>query len=202
VSGSTASASIPWDTCTWSANEGWLSLPNASQGIDTADFVVNASLSVNTTIPANATLPPPPITQWGQVQPVPTTALPPAVTVYGPELLTIAPDDKQLRLIVESSDSGSLKGAIGSTSLGSATLRPGTNDVRFALPSSLVASLRRSADAGNILTLTPVAATGGAQGTSVTRHVLIQAPPKTTKASLPKPTAKAKPKHSKTKRHK
>ena len=52
INGNTASAAIPWDTCTWGVNEGFLSIPNASTNIDAADFVVNQSLSVNKALPA------------------------------------------------------------------------------------------------------------------------------------------------------
>ena len=201
INGNTASASIPWDTCTWSANFGYLSLPNGSTSVDAAVFVVNTSLTVDTTTPANQGTAPAPITQWGQVVPVPTADLPPAVTVDGPDQITVAPGENQLRLVVESSDSGSLLASIGSTSLGTGTLVPGTNDIRYTLPASLLASVRTSADVSDTLTLTPVAASGGAQGTSVTRHIVIQSAAHTTKASVAKP--KAKPaSRSKSKRHK
>jgi hypothetical protein len=65
--------------------------------------------------------------------------------------------------------------SLGGVSLGSADLRPGNNDVRFALPKSLLPRLRRAAAAGsNVLTLTPVSPSG-AKGTPVTRKVLIAA---------------------------
>ena len=38
----------------------------------------------------------------------------------------------------------------------------------------MLQALRRSANVSNILTLTAVAASGGAQGQTITRHVLIQ----------------------------
>jgi hypothetical protein len=137
---------------------------------------------------------------WGQVVQVPSVQLPPTVFVYGPELLTLSATDKQLRLIVQSSGDGSLQASIGSTSLGAGTLSAGNNDLRFALPASVLQALRRSANVSNILTLTAVAASGGAQGQTITRHVLIQGVTK--KPTTPaKPKAKPKPK-PKSKGHK
>ena len=203
INGNTASAAIPWDTCTWGVNEGFLSIPNASVNIDAADFVVNQSLSVNTALPAAPSEAPDPLSVWGQVVQVPSVQLPPTVFVYGPELLTLSATDKQLRLIVQSSGDGSLQASIGSTSLGAGTLSAGNNDLRFTLPASVLQSLRRSANVSNILTLTAVAASGGAQGQTITRHVLIQGVTKkpTTPAKPAKPKAKPKPK-PKSKSHK
>jgi hypothetical protein len=194
VNGNTATATIPWDTCTRATGEAYLSLPNASTTIDAADFVVNATLTVDTTKPANAGAPPPPVSTWGQIVPVPTVQLAPSIYVYGPELLTVAPGDKQLRLIVQSSGDGSLQAAIGSTSLGSGTLRAGNNDLRFNLPASLLVALRRTADVSNTLTLTPVAPSGGNKGTAVMRQVLIQTPAGPTKPTTPAKPAKPKSK--------
>jgi hypothetical protein len=92
-------------------NEGFLSLPNASTSADSQDFGVKASISVDTTTPAAASTAPGQVTVWGQVVSVPTTDLPPAIVVYGPELLTLSATDHQLRLIVQSSGEGSLKSA-------------------------------------------------------------------------------------------
>jgi hypothetical protein len=201
INGSTATASIPWNTCTWEANEGMLSLPNASQNVDSADFVVTSTLTVDTTKPANATTAPTPVSVWGQVVPVPAAELPPSIYVYGPELLTLSASDKQLRIIVESSGDGSLQATIGSTSLGAGALRAGNNDLRFTLPASLLVSLRQSADASNILTLTPVAISGGAKGQPVTRQVLIQANTTSTKPAT-KPATKHKAKAKPVTKHK
>ena len=204
INGSTATASIPWDTCTWLVNQGFLSLPNASQTVDSADFVVNATVTVDTTKPATASSPTDPVSVWGPVVQVPSAQLPPTIFLYGPELLTLSASDKQLRLIVQSSGDGSLQAAIGSTSLGSGTLRAGNNDLRFTLPAILLQALRRSANVSNVLTLTPVAASGGAHGQTITRHVLIQgvrSSKKPTTPAKPKAKPKSKPK-PKTKGHK
>ena len=198
INGNTASASIPWSTCTGSG-EAFLSLQNASLNVEAADFVVNTSVSVDTTTPASATAPPDAVSLWGDVVPVPSIQLPPTIAVYGPELLTLSPAATQIRVIVESSGDGLLQATIGSTPLGSGVLRAGNNDIRFTLPPSLRLALRRSADVSNVLTLTPVATSGGAQGQPMTRKVLIKGVKPVKKPTAPKPKPKLKPK---TKGHK
>jgi hypothetical protein len=195
ISGSTATATVPWDTCTWSGSMGLLSLPNASTTINSANFVVSGSLTVDTTQPVTSTPPPAPISVNTPVVPVSSADVAPAISVFGPELIALSPADRQLRLIVESSGEGLLQAALGSVALGNATLRPGNNDVRFTVPQSLLSSLRRSATAANILTLTPVSTSGAATGQPVTRTVSL-AP-----ATTPKPAVKAKPKLLKKKKH-
>lgn len=49
-------------------------------------------------------------------------------------------------------------------------LRAGDDDLRFKLPKSFLSTLRRSSAAKNVLTLTPVAASGAA-GRAITRRV-------------------------------
>jgi hypothetical protein len=194
INGNTASAPIPWDTCTWAANEGFLSLPNASTNVDAARFEVKASLSVNTSLLATPpSIPPPPISVWGPVVPVTSAEVPPTVTVYGPELLKLAATNAQIRLIVESNGEGSLQASLGSVALGAGALRPGSNDLRFTVPAALLNSLRRSSAVANVLTLTPVSADGVSKGTPVTRQVSI-APPKAQAKPKAKPKTKAKPK--------
>ena len=205
VNGNTATASIPWDTCTWSGAEGLLSLPNASTNPDlnSANFYVTAAVTaIDPNAPANPGAPPTAVTVWGQVVPVTSASVPPAITMYGRELLTLSPTDHQLRFIVESSGEGSIQVVLGSTSLGTVNVVPGTNAVALTLPASVLLALRRSAGAGNILTVTPVAASGVAQGQPETRKVQIAPATKQVQAK-PKPAAKpkAKPKSkSKTKR--
>ena len=187
VSGGTATASIPWDTCTWSGAGGLLALPNASSNPDlnAANFYVTATLAnVDPNAPANPGAPPAPVTVWGQVVPVSSASVPPAITMYGRELLTLSPTDRQLKFIIESSGEGSIQVMLGSTSLGTVNVVPGTNAVSLALPASVLLALRRSAGTANVLTVTPVAASGTVQGEPQTRKVQIaqaakQAKPKT-----------------------
>lgn len=173
VNGGTASITVPWDTCDWGATRGWLSLPNASTTVDGAQFTVTYSMTVDTSTPASATTAPSPATIWGTTVPVPTTDVAPAIQVYGPELLRLSASNPSIRLIVESDGAGTLNAALGSAALGQRALRAGSNDLRFVVPKSLLSSLRRSAVAANLLTLTPVSPTGTVTGTAVTRRVVI-----------------------------
>ena len=156
--------------------------------MDSADFVVTASMTVDTTKPAIGAAP------AGSGRGEHTGRLGPldgrrtAISVFGPELLKLSATNRQIRLIVQSNGSGTLQASLGAVSLGSSSLRPGNNDVRYTLPKSVVSALRRSAATSNVLTLTPVSASG-ASGTAVTRKVSIA--PAATKAVKPKAKAEA-----------
>jgi len=174
INGSTASITVPWDTCDWGTTSAYLSLPNASTSVDAADFTVTMSQSVTST-PATASPPPPQTSIWGTTVPVPTTDFAPTIDVFGPELLKVSATSRVIRLIVNSSSVGSLTASLGSTLLGTSGLRAGNNDVRFTVPASMFAGLRKSASVTNVLTLTPMSTSGMTIGPSVTRHVSIAA---------------------------
>jgi len=71
-----------------------------------------------------------------------------------------------------------LNATLGGGALGSSSLRAGNNDLRFAVPKGMLTTLRRSASAANILTLTPSSSSGSASGSPVMLHVVITATPK------------------------
>lgn len=193
INGSTATADIPWDTCTWSGAAGLLALPNASSNPDlnAGNFYVTATLkNIDPNAPANPGAPPAPVTVWGQVVPVSSASVPPAITMYGRELLTLSPTDHQLRFIIESSGEGSIQVMLGSTSLGTVNVVPGTNAVSLTLPASVLLSLRRSAGTANVLTVTPVSSSGVALGEPETRKVQIAPAAKPAKQATAKPKAK------------
>jgi len=180
ISGTSATITVPWDTCAWGSTRGWLSLPNASTAapyVDGAGFLVSYSTTVDTNTPATATPPPAATTVWGSTVPVPTSDVPPSIDVFGPELLKLSATDPTIRLIVQSSGPGMLTATLGSTVLGTGSLRSGNNDLRFAVPKAMLTSLRRSAADANVLTLTPLAPTGSATGSPVTLHVAIAPAP-------------------------
>jgi hypothetical protein len=172
VSGSTASATVPWDTCMWTSH-GYLAIPNASPA-DGVSFVVSGSLSVDYTTPETAVLPPAQTTQSGQTVDAGTFSPVPGIWLYGPDVLQLAPTAARLRLIVGSTGEGSVAVKLGSSTLGTAALVPGTNDLRFTLPAGLRRSLRRTAG-GLLLTLTPIAPDGTTKGAPVTGKVSIAA---------------------------
>ncbi|MDE3024946.1 MAG: hypothetical protein KGI93_05185, partial [Acidobacteriota bacterium] len=186
VSGNTASITVPWDTCFWGSSVGWLSLPNASTTIDAASFTVSSSITVDQSTPATAAAPPPAASIWGTSVPVPTTDVAPSIDVFGPELLQVSSAAPTIRLIVESSGPGTLNAALGTTALGTGQLRAGNNDLRWTVPKGLLTSLRTSASAANLLTLTPMSPSGAAAGSPVLLHVVVTAPVKAKRAAKPK----------------
>jgi hypothetical protein len=173
VSGNTATASVPWDTCLWVGRAAYLAIPNASTTVDAADFIVSATMTIDLTKPTASALPPPPVVLNTPVVQAGSADAAPSITVFGPELLKLAAGDKQIRLIVESSGQGLLQASLGSVALGVASLRGGNNDVRFTLPAGIFTSLRKSTAASSVLTLTPVSTNSTVTGTAVAQKVQI-----------------------------
>jgi hypothetical protein len=200
VNGNTAVAAIPWDTCTWPANHGYLVIPNASSGsaADAADFIVSASMSVDTSTQATATPPPAPADVNTPVVAVPTTGdYAPDTQVLGSEILHLSQGDTTLRLIVQSNAEGKLHATLGGVDLGSPTIRAGANDVRLTLPKGTLNALRKTA-AVNLLTLTTISPLGTQTGATVTRKVEIAGTPA---AKKPQPKPKKHPVRKKPKKH-
>jgi hypothetical protein len=198
ISGTTATITVPWDTCAWGSTRGWLSVPNVSTAapyVDGAGFLVSYSMTVDTNTVVTATPPPAAASIWGSTVPVPTSDVPPSIDVFGPELLQLSASDPTIRLIVESSGPGMVTATLGSTVLGTGSLRSGNNDLRFAVPKGMLTSLLRSAADANLLTLTPTSSTGSATGAPVMLHVVIAPAAKAAKA-------KKHSKHSKHSKHK
>lgn len=174
VSGSTASITVPWNTCAGSPNA-YLSLPNDSMGADGLEFTVKGSVDVLST-PAAASEPPPGVTVIGTPIATPTTDPAPTLKIYAPEVLHVSTKTRLLRFVVFSSGDGKLGAVLGATGLGSASLRGGNNDIRFVLPTQLFKSLRTKS-ASNVLQLTSESPSG-AKGATFTRRVVVQTPPK------------------------
>jgi hypothetical protein len=187
VSGSTASISVPWNTCAGSPSA-YLSLPNDSLGLDGREFTVSGSVSVDEDTPASPTDPPEGVQVIGSTESAPTTDPAPTLNVYAPEVLKVSTKTRLLRFVVFSSGEGRLGAVLGSAGLGSASLRGGNNDIRFVLPSQVFKSLRAKSSS-NVLQLTSESPSGD-KGATFTRRVVVQTPPK------PKPKKKpAKKKH-------
>jgi len=176
LSGSTASITVPWNTCADSP-DAYLSLPNGTLGLDGREFTVTGSVSVDRTKPASPSAPPPGVTVIGSVIPAPSTDPAPTLRVYAPEVLRVSTRTRLLRFAVFSSGDGKLQAVLGSTNLGNAALRGGNNDVRFVLPTAAFNSLRTKASSSSLLQLTSVSP-GGSKGATVTRRVVLQAPAK------------------------
>jgi hypothetical protein len=176
INGNTASVTLPWDTCTWVGNQGFLSLPNPSTDptANGALFTVVAKLDVKTDTPGQASARPDPIKVSGPVIPVTGADVAPTLLLFGPELLRLDEGAPTVRLIMRSSGEGQVRASLGSTVLGTVSVRPGGNDVRFTIPKSLLNGLRRSSSAGGtLLTLTPLSPSGATTGKPVTRTVSV-----------------------------
>lgn len=176
VTGNTAVAALPWDTCKWpAADAGYLALPNASVSVDAADFSVSGALNVDTSSPTSASAPPATAPTDPSVVAVSNLEVAPFVDVAGSEVLRLGAGQRVIRLLVESSGDGKLHATLGGVDLGSPTLRAGNNDVRLTLPAS---ALRRLSAANGVLTLTAISPLGTQTGASVTRRVTVAKPAK------------------------
>jgi hypothetical protein len=141
--------------------------------------VITGTVTVDLSSPAAPSVPQPGAIIVGPVIAAPTTDPPPRLTVYAPELLRVNARNRVLRFVIYSSGSGKVSALLGSTDLGSASLRAGNNDVRWTLPLSLVTALRRTT-ADNLLSLTSLSPSG-VKGATLTRHVVIVASKKKTR---------------------
>lgn len=185
VAGSTATATVPWDTCSWSSH-GLLALPNGTTNVNAANFVVSGTLTVDFSTPASSSNPPAPTSQYGTPVAAGSFSAAPPVSILGPAKVFLAQDATSIRVAVYSGGDGTLKVTLGSYSLGSMDLAAGTNAHTFTLPSGALNAISSAGAAGLTLTLTPTS--GNATGTAVTQKVGIGDPTSLTA----KKTAKAK----------
>jgi len=176
VTGSTATITVPWNTCAGSA-DAYLSLPNDTLGLDGREFTVTGTVSVDMTSPASPSDPPPGAHVIGTPVPAPTADTAPTLNVYAPEVLRISSTTRVLRFVVFSSGDGRLGAVLGSTGLAPAALRGGNNDVRFVIPKQLFLSLRTNS-ASNVLQLTSESPSGAKGATFTRRVVMRRTPPK------------------------
>jgi hypothetical protein len=168
VSGQTATATVPWDTCKWST-KGYLGIPNTSF-VDGTSFVVSGTITVDFSTPASAVLPPAASSPYGPIVSVGSISQVPTLSLFGPATLKLADDAKQLRLAVRSSGDGSVRVALGATTLGTVVLAAGGNNILLTIPPDLL----RSLPATGVVTLTPLAP-DGKTGTDLTRPISITA---------------------------
>ena len=176
TNGDTASLSVPWDTCT-GTESGYLALPNPSLATDAQVFVVSGSIVVDTSTIYSSNSPPP-SSYTGPSGPGAVGDVAPAIRLYGAQLIRVSSANRLVRLIVFSSGGGQLRGALGSTPLGTRPLRAGNNDIRFKIPARALKALRSTSAAGAPnwrLTLTSLSTTG-TKGKSVTRKVVVSKP--------------------------
>jgi hypothetical protein len=189
-SGTTLSATVPWDTCTWDTH-GYLSLPNASTTLNAAEFQVSTHLDVTTT---ETTASPPTLpsntygnsTDSGSAQ-----GTVPAISLLGPQTLKLKSTATSVTVVVQSTDQGLVAASLGSSDLGRVAIVPGTNKLTFKLAAGILRQLRVSFATGDrTLTLTPLSADGKVAGTAATLKVsVVQA---TQKLKVKKKPAKRK----------
>jgi hypothetical protein len=165
LSGSNATLSLPWDTCTWDLT-GLLSIPNDSTSTDGVVFTVSGTLTVDKTRPTTST-PPPPGSYAGPTVPAPAAEDAPAIALYGPETLRVSKSKRLVRLVVFSSGQGKLQAQLGATILGTRALRAGNNDLRFTLPTGFARTLA----AKSTLAVTSLSTTGE-RGATITRKLV------------------------------
>jgi len=178
INGNTASLTVPWDTCTGGA-DGYLSLPNPSLASNSQVFTVSGSLSVDTSTRATAAPPPAPLFT-GPTVASPADYVAPSIYVYGAQIVRVAAADRLVRVIVFSSGPGLVRAAVGDTVLGTTTLRPGNNALRFRLPRAALDSLRSTSAvraSNSLLTLTSLSS-NGTVGAKVARKLVLATPPK------------------------
>ena len=147
VSGSTASLTVPWNTCKASA-DAYVSLPNPSTDVTAngKEFVVTGTLTVDLSTPTAATLPPDPI-YTGRRSPLRRPTPCPRSSSTARRSCRVSTADRMVRLIVFSTGEGKLQASAGTKNLGTYQLRAGNNDIRFKLPQSIVNALRKPAGA-------------------------------------------------------
>lgn len=184
VSGNTATASVPWDTCVWPKTHGYLALPNTSMTADGSNFVVSGSLSVSTT-EVTATPPSLPANGYANTTPVGTGPDVPRLSLRGPSTMQIPAGTKSVQVLVASSTSGSVHALLGSTDLGTKPIVTGQNLLGFAVPDAV----------SDTLTLTPVASDGTTTGAALTVKLVPLAGQ--TQRTVKKTSKKAKAKHTK-----
>lgn len=172
ISGTSASAVLPWDTCGWKVH-GYLSLPNPTTSVNTALYKVSGHLDVSI-VEVTATPPSTPANGYGPATDVGSASTAPTISVFGPVLLSLPATAKQIQLVVAANQEGSLHGTLGSLDLGQRPLVPGENVVKFALPAGFLQKLRTFAGVDNVLTLNPVSSDGTSTGTAVTMKVAVE----------------------------
>jgi len=165
VSGTTASASIPWDTCS-SGAPALVSLPNTSQTLDARMFVVNASVIVDKAKIVSPTMPPPGVTLTSPVIAAPTEDPAPDLAFYSRNVMKLSADSRVLRLVFYSSGTGKVRVVFSGQEVALIKVRAGANSASVRLPKL---AKRFSASSRAVLELTPLSPAGAPGDTFVQR---------------------------------
>ena len=168
VSGSKATYSTAWDTCTWKdGRKGIVSLPHPGTSGDGREFKVTATLSaVNTSVllspDAPAALPDP------RPNVATPNAVPPRLSLHAPAVIRVS-RTRRLSLHLYASNEGLVRLTLDGRNLGSVAVRAGQNVFRLKLP-QVKAPRRRVAERSR-LSLTAVSASG-VRGGTVSRRLV------------------------------
>jgi hypothetical protein len=165
ISGTAATASIPWDTCS-SGAPALVSLPNTSQTLDGRMFVVNASVTVDKTKVVSPTMPPPGATLTGPVIAAPTEDPAPDLAFYSRSVMKVSADSRVLRLVFFSSGTGKVRVVFSGQEIALVNVRAGANSVSVRLPKP---AKRFSASSRAVLELTTLSPAGAPGDTFVQR---------------------------------
>jgi hypothetical protein len=165
VNGTTATASIPWDTCSSEA-PAYVSLPNTSQTLDGRMFVVNASVTVDKTKIVSPKTPPPGAAVIGAVVAAPTEDPAPELSFYARNVMRLAADSRVLRLVFFSSGTGRVRVAFNGQQVVLLKVRAGANAASVRLPKP---ARRFSASSRAVLELTALSPAGAPGSTFVQR---------------------------------
>jgi hypothetical protein len=171
VSGSTATASIPWDTCS-SGAPALLSLPNTSQTLDGRTFVVNAAVAVDKTKIVSPTMPPPGAHITTPVIAAPTEDPAPELAFYSRSVMRLSATSRVLRLVFFSSGTGRVRVVFNGQQVALVRVRAGANaaSLRLSKPAR-----RYSASSRATLELTALSP-AGAPGTTFVQRVALTKP--------------------------
>ena len=168
ASGSKATYSTAWDTCTWKdERKGIVSLPHPGTSGDGKEFKVTATVSaINTSVVLS---PDAPVALPDPRPNVDTPhAAPPRLSLHAPAVIRVD-KSRRLRLHLYASNEGFVRLVLDGRDLGSVAVRAGQNVFRFKLP-QLKASRRRIAERSR-LSLTALS-TSGMTGGTVSRRLV------------------------------
>jgi hypothetical protein len=160
VSGSTATLTTPWDTCTWaSGHKALVAVPNPSTSANGAEFTVTATLTAVDL--ATILSPDAPIATPDPRPTVPTAAaVPPPTLSFATSAPLRVARNGTLTLAFFATNTGALRVAAGGKTLRTVRVKAGQNVVKLRLPVTKKAARRPLASRPSRLDLTSISPSG------------------------------------------
>jgi hypothetical protein len=160
VSGSTATLTTPWDTCTWaSGHKALVAVPNPSTSANGAEFTVTATLTAVDV--ATILSPDAPVATPDPRPTVPTAAaVPPPTLSFATSAPLRVAKNGTLALAFFATNPGSLRVAAGGKTLRTVRVKAGQNVVKLRLPVKKPAKRRPLASRPSRLDLTSISPSG------------------------------------------